>query len=92
MATVYRTEEPAASFSFACYTVGSDAPIPHWQLVASSPTCTTTSPAHTRARRREAVFPSQCRTLQVLPSALILQREGNTVSKLSAEDLQVVAS
>lgn len=46
---VCQMEEPALSFSFAYYTVGSDAPIHHWQLVAPSPICTTTSPAHTRA-------------------------------------------
>ena len=93
MATVRQTEEPASSFSFAYYTVGSDTAVPHWQLVAPSPICTTTSSAHTGARRREAMFPSQCLTPQVVPSALGLQREGNTISsELSAKDLQVVAS
>lgn len=93
MATVCQMEEPASSFSFACYTAGSDALMLHWQLVAPSPTCTTTSPAHTGTRRREAMFPSQCPTSQVLPLALILRREGNTISsKLFSEDLQVVRS
>lgn len=75
VATVCQMEEPASSFSFACHTVGSDASMLHWQLVAPSPTCTTTSPAYTRARRREAMFPSQGLTPQLSPQLLFCKEK-----------------
>lgn len=66
---------------------------PTGSSLALSPICTTTSPAQSRARCREAMFPSQCLTPQVLSSAVVLKKEGNIISsKVSTKDYQAELS
>lgn len=66
---------------------------PTGSWLAPSPICTITSPDQSRARCREVMFPFQGLTPQVLPSAVILQKEGNIISsKVSTKDYQAKLS